>query len=1440
MRAEIRKVSGSNNPKEILPNWTDLEYLDDSTDVGTVVFTYPKELKGYELIEDGGEYALFVDGQELPNGRFILDETDGNEVDDTGPKYKWSGQTTLSVFEEAIVLPKKDNQAKQDMITKSEQKRYEEAAKEWMADERKDLKKSLKDSEKEIRDDAKEHYKGEKPDHLNTQAQINKAVTEAKQKEKREWKKQHDTDEDGSVDWHDFDPSGKLGRDLEGAPPPEKPAFNNATPGEVLSWAIKEAKQRGCFPKVHLGFTDKRDSNGKKWEERITTKIEVGSTVLDLIRWMTERGKAEARMHGWRIDLYNRESGVDRANPRVLIARGYNITDAPRQASSRDRVSSVYVMSQNGIHGYIRDHDLVQQIGVKEAAFTVEDVEKWAEADTQGRAYLDRQGRTREQHIYGVAPNTGADPYKNFDIADWIYVMLRTSAEKQRVRQIVLTWSNDKSDGEIKLTLNDVITERRIAHERMLKNQGGRSTLTKRAGAGPHHSRRQPDGISPKKPSTPKVESRNGIVRIAYDGKDVDGNDPVFDEDHIEVHAGADPDFVPDTVYGTTLVSNFNSPGVAVLTNEDYGSETFFKLVSVDEGGDRSEPSDAASAVVQQVTPADVTWDPEAAPPVVPVAPTAIPGQPQVTGMKAAMAVRFDGIVNETAVEYQIHMSTNPLFDPTFDDPNTKLQDTAGNFIVANRLPPMTAPTNLEYDNPDGTPKHYYFRVFAFNEAGHSAASAVGDGTMDRTSIGDLVADAVITQLLESLNVRAQDLVIGSDTGRRLVLNVLSGFTIYSQAGQPLVAMPTDENDEISITAKAVLSTLEVTAGMTLFGPNHKIAGGATVTLKTGVSDPIAAPTVVLNLNEVTLDRPSGGELYGLAYSASTSRYYSAFIDDAENNPRMEVFSTAGAELFSFALSPSFLPKGGCAYDTVNGRLCFLVESQLDGKWYWEVRNLDGTLKMRNTNDMTFGGHLDGVLPAAGWDYVNDRLMRVGWDSMQGAMHAYADSCDANGVSTLNLANWWLPADSSINARDNGCIARVTGATVGAASGNRIIWRQKINDSAAPFRTYDDANPVLMTRDLNGEWVPSGGWTIGLVWNTTLSKFATSTADSAILSIFESGGNAYYGASIVSWKAATTFYDSDATGGTHETKPSPLKAFTMKKRWRAQITTAPPPDYGGTDDPDFVRVYIYDHVAPGTSHLQGVTVTGALTVLNYTNAGAAAPSSNNFPATAPAKFLGDANTNGKVVDIRGDGFARVDMAAPIGGGVPMFHLVTAGSEPPGWLVGDGREVSGSSYPVLASLWGTGATSLHGAAATGNIKLPDTIDRVLVGAGTGTGSSKGVGGTEGAAQGSARYNRWDHDHTHPIPSVADHDHGPGTLSAADHATLSWTGAVNTGIGGTAQRVSQIEGSNAGSRTFSHNINGGRTGAAGGHNHGGADSNASLAHPRIGVCWLIRAA
>lgn len=101
------------------------------------------------------------------------------------------------------------------------------------------------------------------------------------------------------------------------------------------------------------------------------------------------------------------------------------------------------------------------------------------------------------------------------------------------------------------------------------------------------------------------------------------------------------------------------------------------------------------------------------------------------------------------------------------------------------------------------------------------------------------------------------------------------------------------------------------------------------------------------------------------------------------------------------------------------------------------------------------------------------------------------------------------------------------------------------------------------------------------------------------------------------------WYDSNATGGTHETGVSPRASITMRRRERVQVTTPTIP-VGGTDGPDKVRIYTLPNATnPGSGASYKRQVEDALTsryVITYNAAGGANLASSNFPAGVPAEL----------------------------------------------------------------------------------------------------------------------------------------------------------------------------------------------------------------------------
>jgi len=113
------------------------------------------------------------------------------------------------------------------------------------------------------------------------------------------------------------------------------------------------------------------------------------------------------------------------------------------------------------------------------------------------------------------------------------------------------------------------------------------------------------DSTAPNTPSTPTVGNYLGTLRVTWDGKDSGGNPMPADWRNTEVHASSvSATFTPDA---TTLKGGFfKAGGTFQITDFGYGTTVWVRLVAVDQSGNRSAPSTAASGIPQQIVDGDV------------------------------------------------------------------------------------------------------------------------------------------------------------------------------------------------------------------------------------------------------------------------------------------------------------------------------------------------------------------------------------------------------------------------------------------------------------------------------------------------------------------------------------------------------------------------------------------------------------------------------------------------------------------------------------------------------------------------------------------------------------------------------------------------------------------------------------------------------------------
>lgn len=103
MQLELVYMTG-NSPLVPMPDVIGLELSPIFSDVGVVKFKYPKDGVNAQYVTGGSEFAVTLDGVEIPDVRFVLEEDGIDEAAEDG-MYECQGRTMLQGTEYAVVHP---------------------------------------------------------------------------------------------------------------------------------------------------------------------------------------------------------------------------------------------------------------------------------------------------------------------------------------------------------------------------------------------------------------------------------------------------------------------------------------------------------------------------------------------------------------------------------------------------------------------------------------------------------------------------------------------------------------------------------------------------------------------------------------------------------------------------------------------------------------------------------------------------------------------------------------------------------------------------------------------------------------------------------------------------------------------------------------------------------------------------------------------------------------------------------------------------------------------------------------------------------------------------------------------------------------------------------------------------------------------------------------
>ena len=207
-----------------------------------------------------------------------------------------------------------------------------------------------------------------------------------------------------------------------------------------------------------------------------------------------------------------------------------------------------------------------------------------------------------------------------------------------------------------------------------------------------------------------------------------------------------------------------------------------------------------------------------------------------------------------------------------------------------------------------------------------------------------------------------------------------------------------------------------------------------------------------------------------------------------------------------------------------------------------------------------------------------------------------------------------------------------TGTVTSAYAGNADFGAARLAigmSTTYGIQTFTTAGAV----QANEAFSSPGAYANGITYDGT--RFWSMPVTSSLVNLTKHSLWTWTTASSIYW-AGYSWYDSNATGGTHETMVGPRSSITLSRRQQLVITAQVAVSAGGTNDPNNIRFYLKPNATDpaATAFWLQATQSGATyTAITYTGSGTADPASNNFP-TGTASIL-QSETGG--FSVKGDG-----------------------------------------------------------------------------------------------------------------------------------------------------------------------------------------------------------
>jgi hypothetical protein len=196
--------------------------------------------------------------------------------------------------------------------------------------------------------------------------------------------------------------------------------------------------------------------------------------------WLTASGFAEPYMDKKVLKLVlpdnNGTNYTTGANP-VVLQTGRDFVEATYQTTSRDLVTALLVLGEEGACTWVYDEDAIDEYGYREGTLSVSNASTQATLAAAGNAFLSIRKIPRYSYTYSVSAlyleklGGSARPFIDYQVGDSILILDGAATSVQRIRLLSASWPNARSS-TINLTVNDFFAEREVLLNQRLNRLG--------------------------------------------------------------------------------------------------------------------------------------------------------------------------------------------------------------------------------------------------------------------------------------------------------------------------------------------------------------------------------------------------------------------------------------------------------------------------------------------------------------------------------------------------------------------------------------------------------------------------------------------------------------------------------------------------------------------------------------------------------------------------------------------------------------------------------------------------------------------------------------------------------------------------------------------------------------------------------------------------------